>query len=75
MSNADTSKTDTWSLCSSCKKPIAFGAMYWVCDVSTCNRKRTGKVFCTVSCWDAHVPLMNHRQAYAEERRAPLRGG
>jgi hypothetical protein len=60
-----------WRLCSSCRKPIAFGAMYWVCNVSTCNRKRTAKSFCSVMCWDAHVPLMNHRESWAEERKAP----
>lgn len=60
-----------WRKCSSCKKPIPFKAIYWVCNVSTCNRKRTGLAFCTVSCWDAHVPMMNHRESWAEERRAP----
>ena len=60
-----------WRKCSSCKKPIPFKALYWVCNVSTCNRKRTGLAFCSVSCWDAHVPMMNHRESWAEERRAP----
>jgi hypothetical protein len=62
-----------WRRCSSCKKEIGFTATYWVCNVSTCNRKRTGLVFCTTSCWDVHLPLMNHREAWAEERRAPTR--
>ena len=62
-----------WRRCSSCKREIAFQATYWVCNVSTCNRKRTGLVFCTTSCWDAHLPTMNHREAWAEERRAPTR--
>lgn len=60
-----------WKKCNSCKKPIAFSAIYWVCNVSTCNRKRTGLSFCTVSCWDAHLPLVNHRESWAEERKAP----
>lgn len=60
-----------WKKCNSCKKPIAFKAVYWVCNVSTCNRKRLGLSFCSVSCWDAHLPLMNHRESWAEERRAP----
>lgn len=60
-----------WRRCNSCKKPIAFGQLYWVCNVSTCNRKRTGLAFCEVSCWDAHVPGMNHRESWAEERKAP----
>jgi hypothetical protein len=62
-----------WRRCSSCKREIAFAATYWVCSVSTCNRKRTGLAFCSTSCWDAHLPLMNHREAWAEERRAPTR--
>lgn len=62
-----------WKKCSSCKKSIAFGALYWVCNVSTCNRKRTGLAFCTVACWDAHQPMMNHRESWAEERSAPSR--
>jgi hypothetical protein len=62
-----------WRRCSSCKKPIAYQSMYWVCNVSTCNRKRTGLAFCDVSCWDAHVPQMNHRESWAEERKAPSR--
>ncbi len=64
---------DFWRRCSSCKKPIGFVTTYWVCNVSTCNRKRTGLVFCSTSCWDVHLPLMNHREAWAEERRSPTR--
>jgi histone H3/H4 len=45
--------------------------MYWTCNVSTCNRKRTGLVFCSVECWDAHVPLYNHRESWALENRSP----
>jgi hypothetical protein len=62
---------EAWRKCSSCKKSIGFGQDYWVCNVSTCNRKRTGLAFCRVSCWDAHLPLMNHRESWAEERKAP----
>ncbi len=39
--------------------------------MSTCNRKRTGLVFCSVECWDAHVPLYNHRESWALENRSP----
>jgi len=62
-----------WRRCSACKNPIALGATYWVCSVSTCNQKRTGLSFCTVSCWDAHLPVARHREAWAEERTAPAR--
>jgi hypothetical protein len=64
---------DAWKRCSSCKKSIGFEQTYWVCNVSTCNRKRTGLVFCSVSCWDAHLSFMNHRESWAEERRSPTR--
>lgn len=60
-----------WKRCSSCKEPIALEALYWVCSVSTCNRNRTALQFCSVSCWDAHLPIARHREAWAEEKRAP----
>ncbi|MES1187704.1 MAG: hypothetical protein ABUL60_28055 [Myxococcales bacterium] len=60
-----------FKLCSECKRPIAFAADYYRCSVSTCNRKRTGLFFCSVSCWDAHVPMMRHRDAWAEPVKAP----
>ncbi len=70
---SDTNATTGWKKCSSCKQWIDFETLYWVCNVSTCNRKRTGLVFCTVSCWETHVPLMNHRESWAEERHSPSR--
>jgi hypothetical protein len=62
-----------WKLCSSCKKPIGFGALYQVCSVSTCNHVRRGLQFCTVSCWSAHVPILRHKDAWALEKTAPSR--
>jgi hypothetical protein len=41
--------------------------------VSTCNRKATAYVFCTVSCWDSHVADARHRDAWAVEKRAPTK--
>ena len=61
-----------WRRCSACKKAIALGSTYWTCNVSTCNRKRTGLVFCSVSCWEVHLPGANHREAWAVEQTAPL---
>lgn len=60
-----------WRRCSACKNPIALGAIHQVCSVSTCNRPRTGLVFCSVSCWEVHLPSANHREAWAVEKRAP----
>lgn len=65
---------NTWRRCSACKKPIAFGATYQVCSVSTCNRKRTGLIFCSIACWDSHLPTANHREAWAVEKSAPQAG-
>lgn len=63
----------TWKLCSSCKNQLAFGQTYYVCSVSTCNRLRTGLYFCSVPCFEAHLPMMRHRDAWAEEATAPSR--
>ena len=60
-----------WRRCNVCKEPIAVGATYWTCSVSTCNRKRTGLTFCTVRCWEVHLPGANHREAWAVEKTAP----
>src|SRR5262245_35277710 len=61
----------SWKRCNTCKKPIGFRATYFACSVSTCNRKGTDFVFCTVDCWDAHVPTLRHRDAWADEQTAP----
>lgn len=62
-----------WRRCNACKTPIGYGAQYYVCNVSTCNRTRTGMVFCDVSCWEVHLPTAHHREAWALERVAPSR--
>lgn len=62
---------DYWRKCSSCKKNLAYETKYYECSVSTCSRKRTGYVFCSVSCWDAHVPGAGHRDAGAIEKKSP----
>ena len=71
MNSMENTVKDYWRRCSTCKSKLNFNTDYWVCNVSTCNRKRTGLVFCTVECWDAHNPMMNHRESWAEERTAP----
>ena len=64
--------TSTWRKCSSCKKPIALGARYYACSVSTCNNPRTGYVFCSVPCWETHLPGARHKDAAAIEMKAPV---
>jgi hypothetical protein len=60
-----------WKKCSSCKKPINFLSKYYVCSVSTCNGQRTGYVFCSVPCFEVHLPGARHKDAAAIEMRAP----
>ena len=62
-----------WRKCSSCKKDILTNQVYYLCSVSTCRGSSTNYVFCSVNCWDAHVPTERHRPdtAGAIEKRAP----
>ena len=62
---------ETWLKCNVCRNPIPFGATHQVCSVSTCNRARNPMVFCTVSCWECHLPEARHREAWAVEAYAP----
>ena len=71
VTRVTTEDASTWKRCNTCKKPIAFASGYFTCNVSTCNRKGTDFAFCSVSCWDAHVPVLRHRDAWAEEQQAP----
>ncbi len=68
------SNDGAWALCSACRTDIGFGAIHWVCSVSTCNRNRTRLVFCSVACWDSHLSTLRHREAWAVEETAPTRG-
>jgi hypothetical protein len=61
----------SWMRCSACKSAIDFGAVHWVCSVSTCNRRGTEYKFCSVACWDSHVAMLNHRDAWAVEAVGP----
>ncbi|MBX3022886.1 MAG: hypothetical protein KF799_14525 [Bdellovibrionales bacterium] len=65
------SESSFWRKCSSCKKPIALNTRYYVCSVSTCNGQRTGYVFCSVPCWEVHLPGARHKDAAAIEMRSP----
>lgn len=49
------------------------GQKYYVCSVSTCQGKVTNYAFCSIACWDAHLPTERHRpdSAGAIERIAP----
>lgn len=74
MSQSPTQSEPTqFRLCSSCKRPLPFGERYYTCSVSTCNRPKMTLTFCSVSCFQAHVPVIRHREAWAEEQKAPTR--
>jgi histone H3/H4 len=60
-----------WRKCSRCKKDIEKNAKYYECSVTTCTHPRTGYAFCSIGCWEAHVPGAKHRDAAAIEKRAP----
>jgi hypothetical protein len=57
----------SFGVCSVCKKPIPMGAKYYRCSVSTCNSGRLKLTFCSVRCWDVHLPEARHRDAGAVE--------
>lgn len=65
--------SQVWRKCSSCKKDILVNQPYYVCSVSTCQGRATNYAFCSVTCWDAHLPIERHRgsSAGAIERKAP----
>jgi hypothetical protein len=67
------SELEFFRQCTTCKKPIGFGADYLQCSVSTCNRNKLAQFFCTLACWDAHLPEARHRDAWAEPMKAPTR--
>src|SRR5512133_3882767 len=64
---------DSFKKCSTCRQPILFEQKYWACSVSTCNRSKLAFYFCSLPCWEAHVPEARHRDAWAEEQKAPSR--
>src|SRR5262245_19378061 len=64
-----------WMVCSACRKDIPYATTYYACSVSTCNRSATRLVFCSVGCWDSHVAILRHRDAWAVEERAPSAPG
>ncbi len=60
-----------WRKCIVCKNEIAFRAKYYKCSVSSCDKKRAPAQFCSVSCWDVHRSVMNHKSAGADEYTSP----
>jgi len=65
--------SEPFAVCCMCRKPIAVGAKFFRCSVSTCNSGRVKLAFCGMACWDAHLPTARHRNAGAIEEIAVKR--
>lgn len=63
----------SWRRCNTCKRDIGFDKAFYACSVSTCATGRHQPAFCSVNCWNEHVPVMRHRDAWAIQRRSPTR--
>lgn len=58
-------------VCATCRKLIALGTSAYRCSVASCNAGRLKLRFCSVACWEKHVPTARHRKAsYVLEERA-----
>lgn len=64
---------ETWLKCTECKDDIPYGGRHYVCSVSTCKRSKMRLVFCSPTCWDSHLSVVRHRDAWAEEAIAPTK--
>ena len=50
-------------VCATCRKLIPLGAAAIRCTVASCNTGRLKLRFCSVACWEKHVPTARHRKA------------
>ena len=50
-------------VCATCRKLIPPGTSAIRCTVASCNTGRMKLRFCSVSCWQKHVPTARHRKA------------
>jgi len=63
--------SETWKSCSRCKKPIPYQSRYYICSVSSCNVRNTNYVFCSMPCFDQHLPIERHKSAGAIDQKSP----
>jgi LSD1 subclass zinc finger protein len=50
-------------VCATCRKLIPPGTSAIRCSVASCNTGRLKLRFCSVGCWEKHVPTARHRKA------------
>src|SRR5579871_5711991 len=58
---------DIFRHCGSCKKPIAYASVYYACGIASCKKS----IYCSMPCFDDHIAVMRHKDAWAEEHVAP----
>jgi LSD1 subclass zinc finger protein len=59
-------------VCATCRKLIPPGTSAIRCTVASCNTGRLKLRFCSVKCWEKHVPTARHRKAsYAVDEKLP----
>ena len=59
-------------VCATCRKLIPPGQAAIRCTVASCNTGRMKLRFCSVTCWEKHVPTARHRKAsYVVEGESP----
>jgi hypothetical protein len=69
------STENEWKKCSACKKAIPYNSRYYTCSVSSCNTSRTNYIFCSVPCFDHHIPKERHKSAGAIDNMSPKKPG
>lgn len=69
----DVKSSASWKRCNTCKRDIGFDKAYYACSVSTCTTGRHQPTFCSLPCWNEHVPVLRHRDAWAIQKRSPTR--
>jgi hypothetical protein len=51
------------TVCSMCKQAIPSEVPRYRCSVSACNAGRMKLRFCSVACFERHIPTARHRKA------------
>jgi histone H3/H4 len=67
------SESNYWRKCSFCKVEIPYASGYYRCSVSSCNQRSTDYVFCSVHCFETHVPGARHKDAAAVHEKSPFK--
>ncbi len=57
--------------CATCRKEIPYGATYYRCSVRSCNIGKDTLRFCSIACWEKHLPTARHKNASYIEEGAP----